>query len=107
MIEDNDTLWIKSTSGDLEVECNGSINCGLETFRQLKGKKFYLVNLLHIECIVGEWNKDKTEYGARIFFVSGNSVWCDAQAAGGVFHELGGEKADDKFWTVRERESKK
>lgn len=88
MIEDNDTLWIKSTSGDLEVECNGSINCGLETFRQLKGKKFYLVNLLHIECIVGEWNKDKTEYGLRIFYASGNSTWINEEASKGLLDEL-------------------
>ena len=41
----------------------------------LSGTKPYIVNLNQIECIVGEWNKEKTEYGLRIFYASGNSAW--------------------------------
>ena len=51
-------------------------------------KKPYLINPNHIECVVGEWNKDKTEYGVRIFFVSGNSVWCGGAPAKDLFKKL-------------------
>lgn len=43
--------------------------------RMLNTKKPYVVNLSHVECIIGEWNKDKGEYGVRIYFVSGKDVW--------------------------------
>ena len=76
-------------------------------FKLLEVPKPYLINKNQIECVIGEWNKDKTEYGARIFFASGNSVWCGTTAAAEVIYELGGEEADDKFRHARERESKK
>ena len=47
----------------------------------LSGTKPYIVNLNQVECIVGEWNKDKTEYGLRIFYASGNSAWIGKEPA--------------------------
>ena len=50
--------------------------------------KPYLINPTQIECVVGEWDKDKTRYGVRIFFASGNSVWCEEDAARDIIFEL-------------------
>ena len=60
-------------------------------FLWLSGKKPYFVNIAYIECVVGEWNKDRTQYGVRIFLRSGNSVW----TADGVkvLKKLYGDKA--------------
>lgn len=44
-------------------------------FLWLSGKKPYFINIAYIECVVGEWNKDRTQCGVRIFLRSGNSVW--------------------------------
>lgn len=63
-------------------------------FAEIGGdKKLYAININHIECIVGEWNKDKTEYGARVFYASGNSVWIGNVAAKELLKKLnvGGE----------------
>ena len=59
--------------------------------------KPYLINPNQIECGVGEWDKDKTRYGVRIFFTSGNSVWCEEAAARDIISELlwGKDKDDD------------
>ena len=67
----------KSTSWETSLLC--------ETrgfFADIGGaSKLYAINLNHVECIVGEWNKDKTEYGVRVFYASGNSVWIGKRAA--------------------------
>ena len=44
-------------------------------FLWISGKKPYFINTAYIECVVGEWNKDRTQSGVRIFLRSGNSVW--------------------------------
>lgn len=58
------------------------------SFASLSSKRPYLVNLSAIECVVGEWNKDKTQYGVRIFYASGNSVWVDEDAAKALFEKI-------------------
>ena len=67
-------------------------------FLWLSGKKPYFVNIAYIECVVGEWNKDRTQYGVRIFLRSGNSVW----TADGVkvLKKLYGDKAAEFFKEV-------
>lgn len=60
------------TDATLEFDCN--CKCRPETIL-LRTKKPYLINPSNIECIVGEWNKDKGEYGVRVYFVSGNNNW--------------------------------
>lgn len=74
-------------SGDeINANISGSCDIGEMLFKlhrvttqdnlfALSGTKPYIVNLNQIECIVGEWNKEKTEYGLRIFYASGNSAW--------------------------------
>lgn len=74
-------------SGDnINADITGSCDIGEMNFKlhrvttqdnlfAFPGKKPYIVNLNQIECIVGEWNKEKTEYGLRIFYASGNSAW--------------------------------
>ena len=37
--------------------------------------------LSHVESIVGEWNKEKTEYGVRVYYASGNNVWFGGEVA--------------------------
>ena len=67
-------------------------------FANLSGKKPYLINLAQVECVVGEWNKDKTQYGVRIFYTSGNSVWVGEDAAEAFFKDLQfGESAGAVF----------
>ena len=50
-------------------------------FKVLSCKKPYLINLSHVESIVGEWNKEKTEYGVRVYYASGNNVWFGGKVA--------------------------
>ena len=100
MIEDGDTLWIKTSGGDLEVGQDG--RWGVDTrpsYVSLPGKKPYLINMSQIECVVGEWNKDKTQYGVRIFYASGNSVWLGERAAKCMFGfmDVCGENEKDIF----------
>ena len=93
---DNDTL-----QGNVRVyttECSE-----LETKSEIRGEienepsfilvdinKPYLINKCQIECVVGEWDKDKSRYGVRVFFASGNSVWCEGAAGRSLLKELAG-----------------
>ena len=52
-----------------------SVRIADKKFLCLPAQKPYLINIDYIECVVGEWNKDRTQYGVRIFLRSGNSVW--------------------------------
>lgn len=52
-----------------------SVSIADKKFLRLPAQKPYLINRDYIECVVGEWNKDRTQYGVRIFLRSGNSVW--------------------------------
>ena len=47
----------------------------------LETKKPYIINPAHIECITGEWNKDKGEDGVRVYFASGNNIWFGREVA--------------------------
>lgn len=47
----------------------------------LKTKKPYIINSFQIECVTGEWNKEKEEYGVRVYFVSGNNLWFGGEVA--------------------------
>ena len=55
--------------------CPLSVRIADKKFLCLPAQKPYLINIDYIECVVGEWNKDRTQYGVRIFLRSGNSVW--------------------------------
>lgn len=72
------------------------------TFHGLKGKKPYLLNLVNSECIVGEWNKDKTEYGLRVFFASGNSTWIGTEASLGLLSSVKGANMEDVIETFKQ-----
>ena len=85
---DGGTLTVKTEGGSLTTE---------PCFFLLPIQKPYLINKDHIECIVGEWNKDKTKYGIRIFFVSGNNVYLEGAAGISTLGQLGGKVAFDKF----------
>ena len=52
-----------------------SVSIADKKFLILPAPKPYLINIDYIECVVGERNKDRTQYGVRIFLRSGNSVW--------------------------------
>ena len=67
-------------------------------FLWLSGKKPYFINIAYIECVVGEWNKDRTQYGVRIFLRSGNSVWTADGAD--VLETLYGDDAAEFFKKV-------
>ena len=47
----------------------------------LDTKKQYVLVESNIECVIGEWNKDKGEYGVRVYFVSGNNIWLGGAVA--------------------------
>lgn len=87
----------------LEVESEVKGNIEIEpSFYLLEVDKPYLINTSQIECVVGEWNKDKTKYGVRVFFASGNSVWCDGDSGKSLLKRLAGylaqkERAVEKF----------
>jgi hypothetical protein len=100
MIDDGDTLYIKTCAGDLDVGQSGWWDINMRPlYLSLPGKKPYLINLTQVECMVGEWNKDKTQYGVRIFYASGNSVWIGESAAKKIFGlmEVYGENAEAVF----------
>ena len=85
-------LYIQAARYPLHVSIAG------EKFLSLPAQKPYLINIAYIECVVGEWNKDRTQYGVRIFLRSGNSVW----TADGVkvLKKLYGDDAVDVFEEV-------
>ena len=87
MLESGDNLNVDADVdiGRMEFFHHKISTLALDSFYGLTGKKPYIVNLNKIECIVGEWNKDKTEYGLRIFFESGNSVWLGRNSAEELF----------------------
>lgn len=93
MLENGDCIDV-SQSGSWDVDANVSQG-GYEAWEvrpayvSLPGNKPYLINLAQVECVVGEWNKDKTQYGARIFYTSGNSVWIGENAAKALFEHMG------------------
>ena len=59
---------------------NGQYLTVAPSFELVDAKKPYLINASHVECAVGEWNKEKSKYGLRVFFASGNSVWFEGDA---------------------------
>ncbi len=54
----------------------------------LNTKKPYVLYESNIECVVGEWNKDKGEYGVRVYFVSGNNNWFGGDVARDLLSHL-------------------
>ena len=95
------------TTGDYGLTVRTSIEEEVRTrpiFDLMDVKKPYLINRNQIECVVGEWDKEMTTYGVRIFFASGNSVWCGGSAGRKLLEELAsshygalGERAVKKF----------
>ena len=80
----------------------------METPIVLKTKRPYVLNREHIECIVGEWNKDKGEYGVRVYFVSGNNHWFGGDVAKGLLWDFtpqsyGGKGAEEVKRKFEER----
>ena len=108
---DNDTTKVEITDirgyGSLDVELiNSSIDTSVTidpSFYLVDIKKPYLINKNQVECVVGEWDKDKTTYGVRIFFASGNSVWCGGDSGRNVLKVMYGEKAAEKFDAASKR----
>ena len=90
-----------SVSGSVDVDASvGGCLTTEPRFYLLDIKKPYLINASQVECVVGEWDKDKTQYGVRIFFASGNSVWCGGDSARHVLNALSGENATKKYDAV-------
>ena len=92
MLEAGDCIDVSQRgSWDIDVNVNqGGLGAWdvSPSFASLPGKKPYLINLFQVECVVGEWNKDKTQYGVRIFYTSGNSVWVGEDAAKSLFKKM-------------------
>lgn len=88
---------LKVDGGELTIKPEGGSLTTEPRFLLLPIKKPYLINKDHIECVVGELNKDKTKHGVRIFFASGNSVYLEGAPALRVLNDLGGSAAYDKF----------
>ncbi len=114
-MSDNDTMDVNidriDPSVTLDVELTGrssvTVDDGYITtvprFYLVDIKKPYLINRNQIECVVGEWDKDKATYGVRIFFASGNSVWCGGDSARDILEGLWGAKATEKFDSASKR----
>ena len=86
MLENGDYINVDKVVGDVSIDVrtmdfNFHRVVTQDNLFAFSGTKPYIVNLNQIECLVGEWNKDKTEYGLRIFYASGNSVWIGHEAA--------------------------
>ena len=88
---------LKIDGGELTIKPKGGCLTTEPCFLLLPIKKPYLINKDHIECVVGEWNKDKTKYGIRIFFSSGNSVYLEGAPALRILNDLGGSSAFEKL----------
>ena len=87
-----------SVSGSVDVDASvGGCLTTEPRFYLLDTKKPYLINTSQVECVVGEWDKDKTQYGVRIFFASGNSVWCGGDSAREALEYLYDKRAVNKF----------
>ena len=89
MLENGDRIDVgQSGAWDVDVNVSQSGYGAWDVkpvYVSLPGKKPYLINMSRVECIVGEWNKDKTQYGVRIFYASGNSVWIGEEATKALF----------------------
>lgn len=95
-----------SVNSDITGSVDASVGGLLTTeprFYLVDIKKPYLINMNQVECVVGEWDKDKITYGVRIFFVSGNSVWCGGNSGRNVLVKMFGEEAGKKFDTASKR----
>lgn len=103
MLNDGDRLQVAQDESFWEVHVEQSDRCWqiaqAPLYVSLPGKKPYLINLSQVECMVGEWNKDKTQYGIRIFYTSGNSVWVGENAAKEMFDciKITGKNVEDVF----------
>ena len=87
MLENGDSLDVDCNIGPMNFNTHGMSTLNLDAFYALDNfQKPYVINLNRVECIVGEWNKDKTEYGLRICFASGNTVWIGKDASGKLFN---------------------
>lgn len=89
-----------SVNSDITGSVDASVDGLLTTepcFYLVDIKKPYLINENQVECVVGEWDKDKITYGVRIFFASGNSVWCGGNSGRKVLVQMYGEEAGKKF----------
>lgn len=107
----NDTNVLKvdlvptaSLSVNSDTDITGSVDASVDgslitepRFYLVDIKKPYLINKNQVECVVGEWDKDKITYGVRIFFASGNSVWCGGNSGRKVLVQMYGEEAGKKF----------
>lgn len=98
MLESGDTLDVDASIGRMTFAEHSMSTLALDSFYSLAGKKPYVINLNKVECIVGEWNKDKTEYGLRICFVSGNTVWIGEQASKELFNYFKNKGGNDWLW---------
>ena len=87
MLENGDTIDCDICR--MQFHAHKISTLALDSFFGLSTKKPYVINLNKIECIVGEWNKEKTEYGLRVYFESGNSVWLDDKCSNKLIVFLG------------------
>lgn len=92
--------------GSVKTEVAGVVTTD-PRFLLLPIDKPYLINVNQIECVVGEWNKDKTKYGVRIFFVSGNNVYLEGVKGVNTLGQLGGKDAFEKFMSYARSDNEK
>ena len=91
----SDPVKVAIEDGYCNVGIVGSCHVDITVQRVLKTKKPYVVNLSNVECLIGEWNKDKREYGVRIYFVSGKDVWIGGIVARDLLGRCGVDKSEE------------
>ena len=89
VLQGNVRVYTDSQSFGAEAEITGVVE-NEPSFILVDINKPYLINKNQIECVVGEWDKDKSRYGVRVFFASGNSVWCEGSAGRSLLKSLAG-----------------
>ena len=103
-MSDNE-IWVQRVQnlhGDFTVGFDDRLDTlSSPDFCHVDVKKPYLINPNQIECVVGEWDKDKTTYGIRIFFASGNSVWCGGAPARNLLAQLAISSGQKEILTSR------
>ena len=89
VLQGNVRVYTKNSRLEVEADIKGEIE-NHPRFELVDINKPYLINISQIECVVGEWDKDKSRYGVRVFFASGNSVWCEGAAGRSLLKSLAG-----------------
>ena len=95
-----------SIDGSVTVDSMPVLDCSCTVHPKiivLNTKRPYVLNSSNIECIIGEWNKDKGEYGVRVYFVSGNNHWFGGNTAKSLLWDFAGQNYREDAETVKRR----